>query len=101
MRQFAHAPSPQTPVDPNAPKRSFKTDVAPMVASRCAPCHNGGSRPLLFTDGKPSASLVGKEAASMLKEIQAGRMPRNAPGSVTAAETAALSEWVAQGAADN
>lgn len=95
--------APVASADPNAPKRSFKTDVSPMIASRCAPCHMAGrTSPALFgADGTPSAALLAKEGNRSLTEIRAGRMPRNAPGSVTAAETAALSEWVAQGAADN
>lgn len=88
-------------VDPSAPKRSFKTDVAPMVASKCAPCHTAQTRPVLFENGQPSAKLMAQHGAAGLREIQAGRMPRNNPGSVTAAEQTALSEWLAQGAADN
>jgi len=83
---------------------SFKSQVVPILQAHCAKCHTEG-RPSPFAmfnkDGTPNQATVAFRITDMIGAIRTGKMPKDAPGSVTSAEIATLEAWAAQGAQDN
>lgn len=85
---------------------SFKTDVVPILRARCIQCHKpGGIAPSNYqyfdASGNPQHAVVQAKIGEMVAAIKAGRMPLNAPGSLSAAEIATLEAYRDAGAPDN
>ena len=76
---------------------SLRADVMPMLKSRCTTCHGSW----VAADGSPNYAAIKRNADPMILRIQARKMPRDKPGSVTDVELAALKAWKAAGMLDN
>jgi mono/diheme cytochrome c family protein len=78
--------------------RSFRTEVVPILRKHCASCHTegrGGAKALTMFNaaGEPQYEAVKENIGRMLLEIQAGRMPKGKPDSLTQAEFDTLDMW--------
>ncbi|MDB5099181.1 MAG: hypothetical protein JWM80_3602 [Cyanobacteria bacterium RYN_339] len=83
---------------------SFKDQVVPILQAHCAKCHTEG-RPAPFfmfnADGSPNRDAVAFHVDQMVEAVRSGKMPKDAPGSVSDAELATLEAWSQQGLQDN
>jgi mono/diheme cytochrome c family protein len=88
--------------------KAFKETVGPLIAKRCAPCHDaatrsggldltsdttarkGGDHQAALVAGRPEASLI-------FKRVAARQMPPTMP--LTASEIETIRQWIAGGAA--
>lgn len=99
------AASPQPTATPAAAAVSFQTDVVPIVRARCAQCHTAGRAAQGYeffdADGNPQHAVVKARIGEMVAAIKAGRMPLNAPGSLSATEIATLEAYRDAGAPNN
>ena len=60
------------PVPPPVPRATWYQDVAPIVAAKCAGCHqDGGIAPFVLTD----PDSAGEHAGDMLAQVDKGVMP--------------------------
>ncbi len=108
------------------PKRSYKTDVVPIVKKYCLPCHGednynpselsldtyqlmmeGGKHGSPIVPGDPDKSLLIQKVSGsapfgdpmpLAKKLDNGTMQQR---HLTTEELAVLKEWVAQGAKNN
>lgn len=100
---------PDSVVDPDGPPQavSFKTDIAPMVNTKCAlsGCHvTGAHKPVMSTNGSYQAivnggyvnTLVPKQ--SILYKMINGEMQQYIP---SAADRQKIYDWIRNGAQDN
>ena len=79
---------------------SYKADVAPLLASTCAGCHDAGGQGLqdlvLFdAAGAISYDAAAKDITRIVRETRSGKMPRNRTP-LTAAQLAVLTAWQQQ-----
>lgn len=100
---------PETTVDPDGPPQavSFKTDIAPMLNTKCANagCHaSGAHKPYLLTDisfaqivGGGFVNLVVPKDSKLYKEINGG-MREYLPA---AADRQKVYDWIRLGALNN
>lgn len=94
-----------TPGTGSATAVSFKTNVAPLLQQTCAGCHaqgqQGASNLMMFDDaGNVDYSAVRSNIRSMIRQVQAGKMPQGGPH-YTPAQIDVLSQWSAAGAPNN
>jgi mono/diheme cytochrome c family protein len=101
----ATAPPSGTPADATIKAVSFKTDVAPMLASSCAGCHavgkEGDRDMLLFDDANAVAYATAKDRIrDIVNQVKSGRMPRGR-AHLSAEQVALLQAWQSAGMPDN
>lgn len=92
--------------DLDAPAKSYRLEVIPILRQHCASCHTaggGGSKALTMFDaaGEPQYAAIKENIGRMLLEIQSGRMPKGKPNSLTKAEFDVLDLWGAAEMPDN
>jgi mono/diheme cytochrome c family protein len=92
--------------DLDAPAKSYRLEVIPILRQHCAGCHTagaGGARALTMFDaaGEPQYAAIKENIGRMLLEIQSGRMPKGKPNSLTKAEFDVLDLWGAAEMPDN
>lgn len=98
--------SPSPSPSPSGYSVSYADDVVPILQTRCASCHRSGGMGsdaiTMFTSaGAPIYNTIRGNMDDMLTEIEAERMPMNAPGSVTDDEIEAMTTWLEDGAPNN
>ncbi|MEB3299409.1 MAG: cytochrome c [Candidatus Sericytochromatia bacterium] len=80
---------------------SFQKEVAPLLKSNCASCHNAGRLfaplPMFEKDGTPRTEAIRSNIDRIVGAIESGRMPPRRPGSVTPDQIALLKAWAAAG----
>jgi mono/diheme cytochrome c family protein len=84
---------------------SYKQDVAPLIAGRCAACHRQGGEAAsaaTLADAQGKADYAGIKARinDIISDTRRGRMPEGGPR-FTAAEVAILQAWKDAGTPDN
>ena len=81
---------------------SYQREVAPLLASRCSACHQPGNAAAGFVATTP-LSVARVANSGLLLATVTGEKPRmpKAGQSLTPAEVAVLTRWVAQGAQDD
>ncbi|MEZ4293912.1 MAG: hypothetical protein R3B70_02965 [Polyangiaceae bacterium] len=86
------------------PLVSYATDVKPIFANRCGPCHTGNGSGghnigLNYADTQLASYYCPGHTKGYcaLVRIQDGSMPAGNPGSVPAAEQATIQAWIAGG----
>ena len=75
---------------------TLRKDVTPVLVGRCTRCHGSWVK-----DGEPQYALIKRNIDQAILRIQHRNMPKDAPGSVTDDELAALKGWRDAGALDN
>ena len=76
---------------------TYNKDIAPLVAQRCAMCHNAGLANKNVRLDTPE--LIAKNAQALYQQaVVAKTMPLNNATQITEAERAALGRWVQGGA---
>jgi hypothetical protein len=85
---------------------SFRSQVVPVLRTHCAGCHTEGGEGaahLMMFDGRgePQHAVIRGAMGRMLLEIQAGRMPKGRPNSLTLEEFKTLDSWGATEMPDN
>lgn len=83
---------------PSSPP-SYKTDVAPILQSRCTSCHSsGGSQPDPLLD---TYAGVKAEINEVKNEVAGCEMPPAGSTALTEAEANTILAWIVCGAQDN
>lgn len=89
-----------------APAKSYRLEVIPILRQHCASCHTAGgpgAKALAMFDaaGEPRYTAIKENIGRMLLEIQAGRMPKGKPNSLSKEEFDVLDLWGAAEMPDN
>jgi mono/diheme cytochrome c family protein len=92
--------------DLNAPAKSYRLEVIPILRQHCASCHTAGgagAEALAMFDaaGEPQFAAIKENIGRMLLEIQSGRMPKGKPNSLSKEEFDVLDLWGAAEMPDN
>lgn len=85
---------------------SFRTQVVPVLRQHCAGCHTAGTSgahalTMFDAEGAPQHRPVKAQFGRLLIELQAGRMPKGQPYSLTSEEFTLLDMWGAAEMPDN
>jgi mono/diheme cytochrome c family protein len=85
---------------------SFRDQVVPVLRQHCATCHTAGGPGASYVtmfdaQGAPQYANVKDSIGWMLLAIQNGRMPKDAPNSLSKDEFDTLDNWAAADTPDN
>jgi len=83
-----------------SPPPSYKTDVEPIIASRCFPCHAPGGVEVSAINLSTYAG-VHQHAPDVLPQIQSCRMPQAGSPPLTVDELTTFLEWLHCSAPNN
>ena len=85
---------------------AFAKDVAPLLSTSCAGCHQPGGRgaakvQIFDATGAVDHAAVSAKIAAVVTAVETGRMPAGGKPKLTATEVGVLKKWQAQGTPNN
>lgn len=101
-------PSPAATVKPTGSQQtqsiSFKTQVAPLLETRCAACHSTpgkGGVSLFDGGGSPSYPSIKGDILRIISQVDRGAMPPAGGQRMTQSELQLLENWEMEGSPNN